>query len=402
MSHAHFNDSAKLDPALAGKLANTGFIFGGIGLVASLAGAFTQGDEGQKQFYYSWLAAYMAVVTLTAGALFFVVLHHLVRASWSTALRRTAENIAANMPLMAVLFLPIVFGMHDIYHWSHAEAVEADPVLKIKAPYLNPVGFVVRAAVYLGLWIAIAHFYRKNSIAQDETGDKAINFKLRWWAPLSTLAFALTISFAAFDWSMSTDPHWFSTIFGVVNFAGGMMSFFAALALICLWYTKNGALTRTLTVDNFHDVGKLMWGFMIFWTYTSFSQYFLIWYGNIPEETVWYQIRQQGGWMGPFMLLIFGHFIAPFWLLMSRHMKRNRTVLAAGATWLLAMHYLDHYVMVMPNLHHHFAFHWLDITCLMAVGGLALGAWARRSSQANLVPVKDPQLNASMEYENAV
>jgi hypothetical protein len=180
MSHAHFNDSAKLDPALAGKLANTGFIFGGIGLVASLAGAFTQGDEGQKQFYYSWLAAYMAVVTLTAGALFFVVLHHLVRASWSTALRRTAENIAANMPLMAVLFLPIVFGMHDIYHWSHADAVEADPVLKIKAPYLNPVGFVVRAAVYLGLWIAIAHFYRKNSIAQDETGDKAINFKLRW------------------------------------------------------------------------------------------------------------------------------------------------------------------------------------------------------------------------------
>jgi hypothetical protein len=402
MSQAHFSDTAKLDPALAGKLANTGFIFGGIGLVASLVGGFTQGDESRRQFFFSWLAAYMTFVTITAGALFFVVLHHLVRASWSTALRRTAENIAANMPLMAVLFVPVLLGMHDIYHWTHHDVVESDPVLRAKSGYLNPTAFIVRSVIYLGLWIVIARFYRKNSVAQDETGDPAINFKLRWWAPLSTLAFALSISFAAFDWSMSTDPHWFSTIYGVVTFAGGVMAFFATVALASLWYTKNGALTRTLTVDNFHDVGKLMWGFMVFWTYTSFSQYFLIWYGNIPEETVWYTIRQSNGWMGPFLLLIVGHFIAPFWILMSRHMKRSRTMLGLGATWLLAMHYLDHYVMVMPNLHHHFHFHWLDLTCLMAVGGLSLGLWARRSGSANIVPVKDPQLNASMEYENAV
>ncbi len=213
---------------------------------------------------------------------------------------------------------------------------------------------------------------------------------------------SLTISFAAFDWSMSTSPHWFSTIYGVFTFAGGMMGTFACLALGTLWLTGRGALTTTLTVDNFHDVGKLMFGFMVFWTYTGFSQYFLIWYGNIPEETVYYVARQNEGWMSVFMLLVFGHFIAPFWILMSRHMKRNRSMLGAGAAWLLLMHYMDHYFMVMPVLHPHLAFHWMDLTCLLGIGGLFVAFWAKRTVKYNLVPVKDPQLTAAMGYENAV
>jgi len=397
-----FRDNPKLDPALAGSLVKGGYAIGGLALLISVAGGFAGGEETRKQFFFSYLAAYMPFVTITVCAMFFSVLHHLVRASWSTAVRRVAENIAGNIPLMAVLFIPVLLGMHDLYHWSHHDAVEHDPILKAKSSYLNPAFFVARAVVFFVIWFAIQHFFRKNSLAQDESGDASLTFKMRRLAPVSTLLFALTISFAAFDWSMSTSPHWFSTIYGVFTFAGGMMGFFAALALAILWITSRGALTGTLTVDNFHDVGKLMWGFMVFWTYTGFSQYFLIWYGNIPEETVYYVIRQNNGWMSVFLLMVIGHFFAPFWILMSRHMKRSRAVLGAGAFWLLLMHYMDHYFMVMPVLHHHLHFHWLDLTTLVAVGGLFVAAWAQRTVKHNLVPVKDPQLLASMGYENAV
>ncbi|MSP72467.1 MAG: hypothetical protein EXR76_09870 [Myxococcales bacterium] len=397
----HFSDNPKLDPVVGASLTRIGYGLGVAGLLVSLGLGF--GVEGnQKQFYFSWLTAFLWMVTLTAGALFFVVLHHLVRANWSTALRRTAENIAANMPLMALLFVPVLIGSSDLFHWSHADVVAADPSLQYKSGYLNMPFFIGRAVVFLILWIAIAFFYRKHSLAQDESGDVGLTFKMRRFAPVATLVWAMSLTFAMFDWSMSLDPHWFSTIYGVINFAGSMMACYAALALASLWLTKNGALTRTYTVDNFHDVGKLMWGFTIFWTYTSFSQYFLIWYGNIPEETIWFVVRQSNGWMALFLTLVLGHFIFPFWFLMSRHMKRGRKTLGIGAVWLLLMHYCDHYVMVMPNLHHHLHFHILDVTCLVAIGGLSVGAWAQRTAKVNLVPIKDPQLDASMSYDNAV
>ena len=169
---------------------------------------------------------------------------------------------------------------------------------------------------------------------------------MRWWAPLSTLAFALSVTYAAFDWIMSLNPHWFSTMFGVIIFAGSMISAFAMLILLGTWLQKNAALSTTLTPGIFHDAGKLMWGFIIFWTYTSFSQYFLIWYGNIPEETEWYLIRMNGGWEKMGVLVIFGHFIFPFWVLLSRHMKRNRKVLAP-------QQYGCFHSLLRPLLHDH-------------------------------------------------
>lgn len=397
-----FRDNAKLDPALAGSLIKGGYAAGGLALLASIGIGFAGGDEGKKQFFFSWLAAYMPFVTIAVCALFFSVLHHLVRASWSTAVRRVAENIAGNIPMMAVLFIPILLGMGDLYHWSHHDAVEHDAVLKAKSGYLNTGFFIGRAVFFFLVWTFLQHFFRSNSLKQDETGDVELTFKMRKLAPVATLLFAITISFAAFDWSMSTSPHWFSTIYGVFTFAGGMMAMFASMALATLWITGRGALGTTLTVDNFHDVGKLMWGFMVFWTYTGFSQYFLIWYGNIPEETIYFTIRQNNGWMSVFLLMVIGHFIAPFWIMMSRHMKRSRAMLGAAAAWLLLMHYMDHYFMVMPVLHEHLHFHWLDVTCLISMTGFFVAGWAQRTVKHNLVPVKDPQLLASMGYENAV
>ena len=204
---------------------------------------------------------------------------------------------------------------------------------------------------------------------------------MRWWAPLG-IGVCLSVTYAAFDWIMSLNPHWFSTMFGVIIFAGCMVSGFASLILLGNWLQKNGALTTTLTTGNYHDLGKLMWGFIIFWTYTSFSQYFLIWYGNIPEETEWFLIRMNNGWENVGVLVIFGHFIVPFWVLLSRHVKRNRKALVAAAAWMLFIHYVDIYYMAMPNMPDSHGFHptLLDLTTILGVGGLYLAAVASRFS----------------------
>ena len=397
-----FTDSPKIEPAIANRLRNISGIVGGLGIVASV-GLALSGENGLKEFYFSYLTAFTACVTISLGCLFFVILHHLTRATWSTAFRRVAENVSSVLPWAFIGFIPVVIGLHDLYHWSHAEAVAADPILQGKSGYLNQPFFLVRAGIYLGLWTLMALFFRKMSVQQDESGDVQLTFRMRWWAPLSTLAFALSVTYAAFDWIMSLNPHWFSTMFGVIIFAGSMISAFAMLILLGTWLQKNAALSTTLTPGIFHDAGKLMWGFIIFWTYTSFSQYFLIWYGNIPEETEWYLIRMNGGWEKMGVLVIFGHFIFPFWVLLSRHMKRNRKVLAAAAVWMLFIHYCDLYYMIMPNMPetgHHLHPSLLNLTTLMAVAGCYGAAIASKFTKDAVVAHRDPQLVASMNYDN--
>ena len=399
MAHGNqFVDDPKMDPKLADKGFKLGIAMAVIGLGAALA---SLAGGSKEQFFYSWLIAGMTFTTICLGCLFVVLVHHITRAMWSTTLRRLAENITSALPFMAILMLPILFlGMHDLYHWTHAEAVAKDSILQSKEGYLNSVFFVVRTLVYFALWIVIARFYRKLSVRQDETGDVALTFKMRWWAPLSILAFAFSVSYAGFDWIMSLDPHWFSTMFGVIIFGGSMVSGFAALGLYALWLTKNKTLNNTITEWNFHDCAKLMWGFVIFWTYTSFSQYFLIWYGNIAEETAWYAVRMNNGWNKMGWLLIAGHFVLPFWLLLSRHMKRNRLAFGLVAAWMIFMHYIDIYYMAMPNLHHHLHFSWVDAACFIGIGGVFLAAVMRASGKDAVVAHRDPQLHASMNYDN--
>ena len=344
---------------------------GAVGLVACIVGGLTA--ENDRQVYFSGIIALMTFTTIALGGLFFTILHHLVRASWSTSFRRVAENMASALPVMLLLAIPILgLGLGKLFHWSHPEAVAADPLLQHKQGYLNTGFFFIRAALFFGGWILIAHFYRKLSVQQDKTGDVALTFRMRWWAPVSTVFFALSVTFAGFDWMMGLDAHWFSTMFGVIIFAGCLLSSYATLGLLGLWLTRNGSLKNTLTEWNFHDVAKLMWGFIIFWTYTSFSQYFLIWYGNIPEETAWFYARLNNGWERIATLLVFGHFILPFWVILSRHMKRNRLVFGLVAGWMIIMHYFDFYFMAMPNLHHHLHFHWLDLAAFVCAGGSSL------------------------------
>jgi hypothetical protein len=395
-----FTDDPKVDPGVVKKAFTAAIAVGGLGLIASGA-AIAMGEELRRQFFFSYLVAFMLCLTIALGALFFTIIHHLTRATWSTGLRRIAENLASTLPVLAVLFLPILLGLHDLYHWSHEAVPAQDPLIRHKSGYLSTSFWIIRAVVFFGVWTAIALFFRRNSVKQDETGDTALTFKMRKWAPVSTLVFALSISFAGFDWMMSLDPHWFSTMFGVWTFAGSMVSFFAALGLASLWLTKKGALTKTLTVGNFHDIGKLMFGFIVFWAYISFSQYYLIWYANIPEETAWYLHRMHEGWDNIFSLIIAGHFILPFALLMSRHMKRRRAVLGLACGWMVLMHWVDLYYVIMPTLQHHLHFHWLDVTTVVGVGGVFIAFFVRQFGKDAAVAHRDPQLVASMEYDNA-
>ena len=362
------------------------------------------GPSNKKQFLFSWLTAFFFFTTLCLGGLFFVILHHLVRASWSTSLRRVAENLAMNVPIMAVCAAILaLLGFSDVYHWTHIDP-EADPIFKVKEPYLNTGFFTIRTVFFFVVWTALAIFFRSNSIKQDATeggeAAEAFNYKMRKLAPIAMLTFSLTLTFFAFDWLMSLDPHWFSTMFGVYIFAGTVVALFATLIVCMLWLDSNGVLKNTITIGNFHDAGKLMFGFIVFWTYITFSQYYLIWYANIPEETVWYLHRMQGGWENVGLLVAVGHFILPFWVIMSRHTKRNRTVLGAAAVWMLIMHFVDLYFVVMPTYHHHFHFHWMDVATFVGIGGLFLHGFLYWSSKDAIVAHKDPQLIASMEYDN--
>lgn len=401
MGHGkQFKDNPMMDRGVVNKAARLALIVGIVGIAASLAGWATMEDK--RQFYFSWLTGFAWILTISLGALFFILIHHITRASWSAGLRRAAENLAANLPFMVLFFIPVLIGMHDLFHWTHTDVVAKDPILQAKKGYLNDTFFLVRAAFYFTVWTVMALWFRKQSLKQDESGDATLTFKMRSRAPLGILFFAITITFAAFDWLMSLDPHWFSTMFGVQVFAGGWVAFFAAISIIGLWMSKPGRFENTLTVGNLHDCGKLMFGFTVFWAYVSFSQYYLIWYANIPEETAWFYLRTHNGWENVGRLIIFGHFMVPFWVILSRHMKRNRTVLGLVAGWMLLMHFVDLYFIVMPTMHHHGLHpHWLDLTCALGMGGISAFLFVRRYLGAPGVAHKDPQLIASMEYDNA-
>jgi hypothetical protein len=374
------------------KLTALGF---GLGAVAFAVSGFLAGDGAR--FYASYLVAWLFAVSIALGGLFFVLLHHAVRAGWSTVVRRLAEHLAATMPLLAVLFVPVAVGLAELYPWARPEAA-GDPLLAAKAGWLSPGFFLVRAAVVLGAWSLLAWWFRRRSLAQDGSGDPAISRRLKALAPPALIVFGLTLTVGAFDWIMSLDPHWYSTIFGVYFFAGSVVAVFATLILLAAAARPAG---EVITAEHRHDLGKLLFAFVVFWAYIAFSQFMLIWYGNLPEETVWYAHRTAPGWEGATVALAAGHFVLPFFFLLSRAVKRRPATLVAGAVWMLAMHYLDLYWLVMPSLEPHgLDPHPLDAATLVAVVGFGAGALGLLARRRPLVPVRDPRLAESLSFEN--
>ena len=375
-----------------------------IAAVCALLGAVAcaiLGAANPRQFFFSWLVSFLFFLSLALGAMFFVLIQYAAQGGWGIVLRRIGETVFCTLPVMAALFLPVLLGLHDLYEWSHADAVEQDALLRWKAPYLNVPFFLIRAALYFGIWSFIAILYYRGSRGQDVTGDPKVSARLRRVAGPSIIVLALTQTFASIDWILSLTPHWYSTMFGVYFFAGSFVGFIALLSVVAAAMRGAGLVDTVISADHLHDIGKFLFAFTAFWAYISFSQFFLMWYANLPEETIFYRARMEGSWMNVSLLLLAGHFVAPFFYLMGRSVKRNGTTLAVGGAWLLIMHFVDLYWQVMPTLHPEgFRPSVLDVAALVAVGGcfVAAASWLMRRQA--LVPLRDPRIAESLAFEN--
>jgi hypothetical protein len=375
-----------------------------IGAVLAVLGAVAcaiLGPGNPKQFFFSWLVSFLFFLSLAIGALFFVLIQYAAQGGWGIVVRRIGETIFATLPVMAVLFVPLLFGLHDLFEWSHHDAVERDALLRWKSPYLNVPFFLIRAAIYFGCWSFIAIVYYRGSRGQDATGDPRVSARLRRFAGPAIIVMALTSSFASVDWIMSLNPHWYSTMFGVYFFAGAFVGFIALLSVVTVAMRQAGLLDTVISTEHLHDIGKFLFAFTAFWAYIAFSQFFLIWYANMPEETIWFKARLEGSWKTVSIFLMVGHFGAPFFYLMGRAVKRRGSTLAVGGAWLLVMHFLDLYWQVMPTLHvDGFRPSLLDVAAFFAVGGsfVAASSWLMRRHA--LVPLRDPRLAESLAFEN--
>ena len=380
-----------------GKVEPIAMAIGLLGLAVSALAWFTDASR----FHHAWLTAFLFWLSLGLAGLFFTLLHYLTASRWSVVLRRISESLMLQLPWLAVALLPVLFGMHDLFHWSHEDAVAGDNLLQWKSSYLNVPFFVIRAVVYFAIWTALVLVLRKRSLAQDAQPQLDHVAGLRRLSAGGMLLFAVTVTFAAFDWLMSLAPHWYSTIFGVYFFGGTFLGGVSLIAAICLFLRSNGILRGSISVEHFHNLGKLMFAFVIFWSYIGFSQFFLIWYGNIPEETIWYLSRWERGWSGVSLVLMFGHFVLPFVFLIFQTVKRTPVLLGLAALWILIMHWIDLYWLVYPTFQEQYtAIGWIEGAPVIGIGGVFISLFWRNFTSRPVVPTGDPWLEASIKSVN--
>jgi hypothetical protein len=359
-------------------------------------------EAGVKQFAYSYLFAFAFFLTICMGGLFWTLVHHAVDAEWSVVVRRQLENLASLLPVMAVLFIPLIFVAPHLWQWLQEKNAH-DPLLLEKKAYLNPWFFWFRAFFYFLFFTVSGGLLRAYSIAQDKDGNPRYTVLNRRVTFSSALLFAVCLTFAAIDWLMGLDYHWFSTMWGVYIFAGTALSSMCVLVLIVTGLRATGYLKDVVTIEHYHIMGKLMLAFTIFWAYIGFSQYMLIWYSNIPEETVYFVRRNTGTWWYGSQFMVIGHFFIPFLFLLLNRTKKTPFVLCGMAVWLLAMHMLDLYIVVMPALHKtgfsaDSVFY--DVFCLLAVGCTLAAVFIKRLGESSLFPVRDPRLPQSIALKN--
>lgn len=354
-------------------------------------------------FFPAYLAAYACVTSVALGALIFLMIGHAMRAGWPTLLRRITEGMVAALPALAVLFIPLLFGLRRLYPWLRLDTIEdaaERAVVMKKLAYLNSGSFIGRTAVFFGLWIVIGYLLRRLSHAQDQ--DPAYPAQRRLHAAGGALLpiVALSLSFAAFDWLMSLQPAWYSTMFPVYYFAGGFLGALATLTLGTAAADRSGAI-RGITPSHYHALGRLLLAFVIFWAYVAFFQLMLIWIANKPEEIVFYLVRVTGGWEAVTIVLIVAHFVVPFFFLLSYDIKHRRRPMAFIAAFVLAAHYIDIHWLVMPPFRQHGSpYRVIDLGALLAVGGITVGFALLRLRGRPLVPIHDPALEKALRYES--
>ena len=371
-----------------------------LGLLGTFAG-MASADARPAFFSYLFAFAYWGGIALASVVL--LQIFHAFRAKWMVVLRRAVEVMAVTVVLFLVLFIPIAVGLKHLYAWVEPAADlprEAMRLLEHKKPYLNTTFFVVRSVGYVLLAALISQRLFGLSLKQDESGDVQLTARQRAFGTGALPFIALAFSFAGFDWLMSLDPLWFSTIFGVYFFAGSFVSCISLLVIVTDRARGKNLYGDLVSVDHIHNLGKLMLAFTCFWAYIGFSQFLLIWIAGLPEEVPFYLVRMKGGWAALSIFMVVGHFVLPFGALLSRSLKRNRGHLALVAFWILLVHAVDIFWLVMPTLSPEgVVFHWTVIPAFVGIGGLAVafGLWRIRGRFT--VPVRDPYLADSLAYK---
>jgi hypothetical protein len=355
----------------------------------------------REQFFRSYLLGYLLVLGVTLGSLAILMLQHLTGGAWGLMIRRILEAAVRTMPVMVVLFLPLLAGLSDLFLWARPEAVAADTALQAKSPYLNVPFFLVRAAFYFAAWTGLALILARWSAEQDAMPEALAASHVRRFRLLGApglLLYGLTVTFAAVDWVMSLDPHWFSTIIGVLIMGGQGLSAlaFAIAALAVL--SRYAPLAGAVRPAHFHDLGKLLLAFVMLWAYFSFSQFLIIWSANLPEEIPWYLHRMHGGWQWIALALVIGHFVLPFLLLLSRDIKRRAPVLMRVAIALIVMRLFDLFWLIAPNFHEErLHVHWMDLAAPAGLGAVWLSFFIANLRTRPLLPMNDPYLKEALE-----
>jgi hypothetical protein len=370
----------------------------GIGaLVLSAIGAVFS----PAQFFQSYLFAYAFWIGIALGSMVIVFIHYLSGGGWGAVTRRFLESSTRTFLFLALLFLPILFGMHDLYEWTHPDKVAADQVLKHKSLYLNVPFFIGRAVLYFGIWIGLSFWLNKWSSREDEAGGQPVSERLSFIGGIGLLLYGLTMSFASVDWLMSLEPHWFSTMYGLLVIAGQVLSAFAFVIAIAAILVQYKPFSGVISPTHFKDLGNFVLAFVMIWAYLAFSQYLIIWAGNLPEEIPWYLHRLHKGWQYMAILLVVFHFALPFLLLLSRNFKRNPRALVVVAIGILVMRLVDLFWMVAPEFHPNgLNVHYLDFLLPIGLGGIWLALFLWQLKKRPLLPMNDPNLPEA-EHGNA-
>jgi hypothetical protein len=367
---------------------------GVIALALSILSAFFN----PQQFFHSYLLAYLYWIGLPLGCLAIVMLHHLVGGTWGFVIQRLLESGIRTFPLMALLFLPLLFGMSQLYPWARPETVAADPILQQKSLYLNVPFFVARAVVYFAIWISVGHFLSRWSLEQDRTADSSLTVRLQNLSGPGLVLYGLTVTFSVIDWIMSLEPRWYSTIYGmifIVSYGLAALSFVIGAAFLL---AGEKPLAQVIAPSHFHDLGNLLLALVMFWAYMAFSQFLLVWVENLRDEIPWYLHRTAGGWQVIALALILFQFTLPFVFLLSRITKRSAGLLSMVALVILFMHWVDLFWFVAPAFHpERLYIHWLDVVISAGIGGIWLSAFLSDLKQRSLLPLHDSRFANVLE-----
>jgi len=381
--------------ALPARVIQIGLLLFIVGAVWSAAAFFA--DPLRAKFNY--LVAFTFLASMAVGSLFWIAIEYIAGADWSTPIRRIPEFFGSLLWFVAIAAIPVILFSHDLYHWTHVETVASDTILAGKSGYLNEPFFIFRMFVVVGIWLAFYFFISRNSQNQDKSGDQKltkINIRL---SAAFILLFAFTITIAGIDWIMSLEPHFFSTMFGVYYFSGTVLAGISIITYATVKLNESGYLHPAMSNDTYYSLGALMFAFNIFWAYIAFSQYMLIWYANLPEETFWFIERMNNGWDMMALGLILFHFVIPFLVLLPRSVKTNPKTLKVMSIWLLLAHYYDLYFLIMPTYSPKaFIFGWMEIGFILVPFGLAIFVIGWQSRKKNLVPVRDPKLERGLHF----